>query len=101
MKRVAFIGLGKQNSKDHLHAALKNSDVHVVAVCDSDENAARKCAEELGLSKHYTSVEEMAESESLDAAIVAVPPLCLPRNRGHIGRAKYKYLQREAVCHDA
>lgn len=73
MKRVAFIGLGRQNSKDHLAAALKNSDVLIVAVCDNDEMAARKCAEELGLSKYYTSVDEMAQSENLDAAIVAVP----------------------------
>lgn len=73
MKRVAFIGLGKQNSKDHLHAALKNPDVQIVAVCDNNDDAARQCANELNLPRYYTSVEEMIGSEILDAAIVAVP----------------------------
>lgn len=72
MKNVAFIGLGKQNTSDHLRAALSNPGVRVVAVCDSDPKVAATWGEKLDVAA-YTTVKDLIQHESMDAAIVAVP----------------------------
>lgn len=71
-KRVAFIGLGKQNTEDHLVAALKSENVEIVAVCDTNKALAKQWAKSLGVACYY-SVDELIDGAGLDAAVVAVP----------------------------
>lgn len=71
-KNVALIGLGKQNTKDHLIAMQQNEYVEIVAVCDRDESLALEWGKRLNV-KSFTSVDEMISDIELDAAIVAVP----------------------------
>jgi len=93
-KRIAFIGLGKQNTKDHLRAAQNNPDAEIVCVCDNDQLTATKWGQELGVNS-YSSVEEMLRNETIDAAVVAVPHFVyreilqqLIENRVHILKEK-------------
>lgn len=72
MKNIVFIGLGKQNTQDHLQAAQKNKNVNLVAVCDTDPRAAKAWGEKLGV-RHYSSVESLIKNEEVDAAVVAIP----------------------------
>lgn len=72
MVDVIFVGLGKQNSKDHLTAALANSRVNIVAVCDSDKDAAESAGAKLGVPA-YTNVADLLKEYKPDAAVVAVP----------------------------
>lgn len=72
MKRFALIGLGKQNTKDHLLALKACSNTKIVAVCDKDNQVSKKWGDELNVP-HYSSAAELVKNEKLDAAIVAVP----------------------------
>src|SRR5690348_4680236 len=71
--KIGFIGVGGIGSV-HVDNVSKIEDAEIVAVCDVNaENAAKK-AEELGLSKFYTNVDEFLESEELDGVFICVPP---------------------------
>jgi predicted dehydrogenase len=72
MKRLAFIGLGKQNTKDHLPVALSHPDVEVIAVCDRNAEIAEEWGAKLGVH-FYTDEQELIKKENFDAAVVAVP----------------------------
>lgn len=72
MKRIALIGLGKQNTKDHLAAAQKNNQVSITAVCDQNKIVAKEWGTRLGVP-HFHSIEKLVASCELDAAVVAVP----------------------------
>lgn len=71
-RKIAFIGLGKQNTKDHLKAAQSNESIEVVAVCDNTPEVAKEWGEAIGVPS-FTSVDEMLANCSVDVAIVAVP----------------------------
>lgn len=71
-KRIVLIGLGKQNTQDHLAAIQHNKHATIVAVCDIDKKIATKWASKLKV-KPFTSVEAMLQEVSFDAAVVAVP----------------------------
>lgn len=71
--KIGFIGVGGIGSV-HVDNVRKIEAAEIVAVCDVNaENAAKK-AEELGLSKFYTDVDEFLESEELDGVFICVPP---------------------------
>ena len=72
MINLVFIGLGKQNSKDHINAALANKNVKIIAVCDTDKDTAKITGEKLGVP-YFDSLEELLLRCKPDAAIVAVP----------------------------
>lgn len=71
-KQIALIGLGKQNTKDHLLAAQRNENVNIVAVCDQNAEVAIEWGDKLGVPA-FNTVDEMLNQMSIDAAIVAVP----------------------------
>ena len=71
--RLALIGAGRRGAGAHLPVIPKLSDVYeLVAICDRDEAAARRHADQLGV-RAYTSVRDLVAHERLDAADVVVP----------------------------
>lgn len=71
-KRIALIGLGKQNTKDHLTALLANKSARLVAVCDANALAAKEWGEKLEVP-YFESADDMLAAVKVDAAVVAVP----------------------------
>ena len=71
--KIGFIGVGGIGSV-HVENVSKIEDAEIVAICDVNaENAAKK-AQELGLSRFYTDVDDLLESEALDGVFICVPP---------------------------
>lgn len=70
--KVALVGAGKI-AEVHLEAYKKVSDMEVVAICDINEETLNKTADEFGIKRRYTSLEDMlANEKELDAADVCV-----------------------------
>ncbi|PVX25380.1 MAG: hypothetical protein CW691_04790 [Candidatus Bathyarchaeum sp.] len=72
MMNVGIVGCGFI-SGIHVNA-WKDAKQKVVAVCDLNEKAATKFAEDWNIPSYYTSVSEMLKNEDLFAVSVCVPP---------------------------
>ena len=71
--RVAVIGVGPRGL-NHLDAIDGFDDVTLAAVCDPSDEARNAVAAKYAPEAAYTSVDEMLDAETLDAAVVATPP---------------------------
>ncbi len=71
--RIGFIGVGGIGSA-HLNNVAKMNEANIVAICDLNESLASQKAQELGLSRFYTSVDEMLAQEEVDGVFICVPP---------------------------
>lgn len=79
--RICYIGAGRfTNRRNFPHLAEHNVDL--VAVCDLEEEKARKAQEEYGFGKVYTDFREMLEKEKPDAVF------CVGPHRMHYGVGK-------------
>ncbi len=72
MIKFAIVGCGRVSSL-HFAAIEKAPDTMLAAVCDTDEAAAKKAAEENGLSTYYTNLEEMLRKEEIDVINICTP----------------------------
>lgn len=70
--RFATIGCGRI-SVNHFDAIRHAPHAELVAVCDINEEKAKKAAEENGLAKWYTDIETMLESEDIDVCCILTP----------------------------
>lgn len=70
--KVGIIGCGGI-SRIHINAYRTNRDAEVNAVVDVDVKKAKPLGEEYGL-RWYTDIDNMLDSESIDAASVCSPP---------------------------
>lgn len=69
--RIGMIGAGNI-AKTHLVSYSRNAYAEVVAICDINEATLNETADEYGIEKRFTSVDEMLKSVELDAADVCV-----------------------------
>ncbi len=69
--RFALVGCGRIARK-HVEAIKALPGGELVAVCDTDENRAKKIAEPLGIP-FYTSHNEMLENEDVDIVNILTP----------------------------
>lgn len=69
--KVGIIGVGSI-SNEHIQAYLKNENVILEAFCDIDTENLKKMGEQYGVTKLYSSKEEMLQKEDLDAVSVCV-----------------------------
>ena len=53
--------------------ALKRLGVNVIGICDNDENKRAAAVESMGLSKGYSSYDEVLEDKNVDVVHLAVP----------------------------
>lgn len=70
--RVAVIGTGWWSTYTHIPGLQANPAAELVALCDPDEARLRNAAERYGITRTYTSVDDLLRHERLDGAIVAV-----------------------------
>ncbi|MEW5799616.1 MAG: Gfo/Idh/MocA family oxidoreductase [Bacteroidota bacterium] len=63
--RIGIVGLGWIAQVFHLPIFSKMQDVEITCVCDRDKNKARALADKYGISRYYTSFEEMLKQEDI------------------------------------
>lgn len=64
--KVGVVGCGYVAQVGHIPALLKCRNVNLVAICDRDEDLARKVAGKFKIGKCYANFKEMLDSEKLD-----------------------------------
>jgi predicted dehydrogenase len=70
---LALVGAGRRGAGAHLPVIPHLADTYrLVAICDSDEEVAKRCAAEYGATP-YTSIREMIANEDIDVVDVTVP----------------------------
>lgn len=72
--KVAVIGAGAISSKAHLPCYQKNIHARVVAVVDSNIEAARKLSKKYKVKSVFSSVKDLFESAKVDALSICTPP---------------------------
>ncbi|MFB9759708.1 Gfo/Idh/MocA family protein [Ectobacillus funiculus] len=70
--KIGVIGCGSIAQHRHLPEYAANAHVEIVAVCDINEERAKKTAEKYGATA-YTSYEELVKSGTVDAVSVCTP----------------------------
>jgi len=72
--RVAVIGTGGISKKVHIPAYLTNKYVNLIALVDTDKKKAEQVAKRFNIKRVFSSVDELFESEGVDAVSVCTPP---------------------------
>ena len=70
--RVAVIGCGGRG-RGHMNILSEFDDTDLVAVCDPVEAARNGAADTFNVPNRYESIDELLDSETLDAIFVATP----------------------------
>lgn len=70
--RVAVIGCGGRG-RGHMKILSEFDDTTLTAVCDPVEAARNNAADTFNVSNRYESIDELLDSETLDAIFVATP----------------------------
>ena len=71
--RVGLVGCG-EIADVHIPAILKLEHVELVAVCDLDEDLARKVARRYSVGSYYTDLSELLLKGQLDLVDITAPP---------------------------
>lgn len=86
--KAAVIGSGLIAQARHIPALLEmKREVSLVAICDKNEELARKTASQFGISKAYGSTSEMFSKEKFDLIDICVPPSSARRCCGGVNPA--------------
>jgi predicted dehydrogenase len=70
--RIGIIGAGWWSTYAHIPTMLRRADVELVGLCDPDESRLARAAQHYGISKTYTSAEQLL-NERPDGVIIATP----------------------------
>ncbi|MBP1993688.1 Gfo/Idh/MocA family protein [Paenibacillus eucommiae] len=73
--KVGAVGTGSMFKGVHLPAWLLNSDVELVALCDTNIEVAQKIADEQGISDVYEDYRDMLARDDLDIINICTPNL--------------------------
>jgi len=71
--KVGVIGCGFITQTGHLPSWLKCKNAKVIAVCDRNEELARKVAQDFKVRNHYVDSAQMLEREQLDIVDICTP----------------------------
>lgn len=71
--RIAVVGTGAIAQLTHLPVLSKMRGARLVALCDNDGPKARALADRFAVPDVYTDLEEMLDSDALDAVVIATP----------------------------
>lgn len=75
MLKVAIVGSGLVAVKKHIPAFLKIKDkVKIVAICDLNEEMAKKVAQHFNINKAYTDFSDMLLENKPDIVDICTPP---------------------------
>ena len=72
MIRFALVGCGRI-SKKHIDAIKSIAGAQLIAVCDIDEDKAKKQAQYAGEVNYYTSYDQMLQKEDVDIVNILTP----------------------------
>ena len=70
---VGVIGAGGIASTQHMPALEKQPDVKILAVCDVNEESAKKAAERFSINHVFTDYKKLLEMDEIDAVHVCTP----------------------------
>jgi predicted dehydrogenase len=70
---VGVVGAGAISQMAHLPVLSKMRGVHLVALCDNDRPKARALADRFEVPDAYTDIEDLLETEGLEAVVIATP----------------------------
>lgn len=71
--RLGIVGTGAIAQMAHLPALAKVRSAKLVALCDNDRAKARSLADRFDVPDVFTDIEELLESDELDAVIITTP----------------------------
>ncbi|MBI2996200.1 MAG: Gfo/Idh/MocA family oxidoreductase [Candidatus Melainabacteria bacterium] len=75
MLKAVIVGCGSIANKKHIGAFLKLKGlVELVAVCDLDEESARRTASKFKIKSYYTNLQEMISKEAPDIVDICTSP---------------------------
>lgn len=75
MLKVAIVGCGLIAVKKHIPALLRlKGKIEIAAVCDLNEDIAKKVADKFNLKKAYTNFSDMLIKERPDIVDICTPP---------------------------
>lgn len=73
--KAAIVGAGLIAGKKHIPAFLRHrKKVELVALCDLNEEGARKLAAQFGVPRVYSDIGEMIDKEKPDLVDICTPP---------------------------
>ena len=73
--KAAIVGAGLIAGKKHIPAFMKHrGKVELTALCDLNQDGARKLAAEFGVPRVYADIVEMIEKEKPDLVDICTPP---------------------------
>ncbi len=72
--KLGIVGAGGLSSKKIYPSLSYINEVELEAVCDLDENKARRNAQKFGAKHVFTSIEKMLDEAELDAVIICIGP---------------------------
>jgi len=72
--KVAVIGCGLIGQWHHIPSLLKISNVKLVAICDENEDLARRVARTFGIGSYYTDFSKMLGAEQVNIMDICTPP---------------------------
>ncbi|HIE26778.1 TPA: Gfo/Idh/MocA family oxidoreductase [Candidatus Poribacteria bacterium] len=72
--KLGIIGAGGLSTKKIYPSLLYIPEVKLEAVCDLDENKAKRNAEKFGANLVFTRMEQMLDEAELDAVIICIGP---------------------------
>jgi predicted dehydrogenase len=71
--RLGLVGAGAIAQLAHLPLLAKMRGAQLVAICDNDGPKAGALAQRLGVPDIFTDIDELLDSEGLDAVVIATP----------------------------
>lgn len=73
--RIGVVGVGNIFKHSHLPSWLSHPDAEIVAVCDANQEAAQKLADEHGIAKVYSDYNDLIADDKVDVVNVCTPNL--------------------------
>ena len=78
MIRIALAGCGEHSKTSHAaplarYAAAHADEIELAATCDLNEEKAAEFCRLFGFRRHYKNLDEMLESEKVDACVCVMP----------------------------
>lgn len=71
--RIGVVGAGAIAQMAHLPALARLKGAQLIALCDNDRAKARALADRFAIPDVFTDIEELLESDELDAVVIATP----------------------------
>ena len=71
--RIAVVGAGALAQTTHLPLLSKVRGAELVAICDNDRGKARALADRFAIPDVFSDIDELLETDALDAVVVATP----------------------------